>query len=101
MPLVSLVIIVINVIIDDGFHLLKGLGCYNLFFDVIFHVTKEAFLWRIVPTVTSPRHGLPQLFVMKDFDETMTGVMAALIRMYNGFSMKGDAMVVNQLIHGF
>ena len=59
-------------------------------------MAEEAFLWSVIPAVAPAGHGLPKLLVPDDLDETAACVMAALIRMNNGFRMKRVSWLVNQ-----
>lgn len=64
-------------------------------------MAEEAFLWSVIPAVAPAGHGLPKLLVPDDLDETAACVMAALIRMNNGFRMKREPMVSHQLTDRF
>lgn len=64
-------------------------------------MAEEAFLWGVIPAAAPAGHGLPKLFVSDDPNETAACVMTALIRMNNGFRMKREAVVSNQLADRF
>lgn len=56
--------------------------------DVILHMTMEALLWGIVPTVSSTGHGLTQLLILQYVDEAITGVVAPLVTMDHRLGVK-------------
>ena len=57
-PLVTIFIVVIYPVSDNGLNLLIGGTPGNQRGNLILHVTEEAFLRRIVPAVSFPRHRL-------------------------------------------
>ena len=80
MPLGTFIVVVVHVVIYDGFDLRILRSVFQFILNIL-HMAKEAFLWCIIPAAAPAGHGLPKLFVSDDLDETAACVMAALIRM--------------------
>ena len=81
--LISFIIVILNPIIDFVFYFSEISALGNIYF--ILHVTKERFLWRIVPSVTSSAHRLSEIIIIYNLNEAITTVMRPLITMYNCF----------------
>lgn len=73
-PLITFIVVVINIIIYKVFHLRKICAVFNLAANVVFHVTEETFLRCIIPAVSFARHGLAQFFVTKNVNELIAGI---------------------------
>ena len=79
MPLVTSVIIIIHVIINYYLNISKCYTISKLRLYMVFHMTEEAFLWCIIPTIASAGHRLSEIFIMYYVNKLVTGIMAALI----------------------
>ena len=62
-------------------------------------MSEEALLGCVVPAVALPGHGLDKLVVFQLLDESVAGVMAALVRVDDGGVVQGAAVLLNQRIH--
>ena len=101
MPLVTLIVVIIHIVINDDLNLSK-LSTFRKFRqDVILHMTEEAFLRSVVPAVSSAGHGLAEFFIIKDIYELVAGIVAALIGMNDRFRLEGDSMIFHQFVDGF
>lgn len=79
MPLVTLIIVIIHIVINDDLNLSK-LSTFRKFrHDVVLHMTEEAFLRSVVPAVSSAGDGLAEFFIIKDIYELVACIVAALI----------------------
>lgn len=77
--MISAVVVIVHVIVNNGLDLQElSAGCH-LLADVILHVAMKAFQRGIVPAVTLSGHGLAQLLILQDIDEALAGVMADLV----------------------
>ena len=79
MPLVTLIVVIIHIVINDDLNLSK-LSTFRKFrHDVVLHMIEEAFLRSVVSAVSSAGHGLAEFFIIKDIYELVAGIVAALI----------------------
>lgn len=79
MPLVTPIVVIIHIVINDDLNLSK-LSTFRKFrHDVVFHMAEEAFLRSVVPAVSPAGHGLAEFFIIKDIYELVAGIVAALI----------------------
>ena len=79
MPLITPIVVIIHIVINDDLNLSK-LGTFRKFrHDVVFHMAEEAFLRSVVPAVSPAGHGLAEFFIIKDIYELVAGIVAALI----------------------
>ena len=99
MPLVTVVIVIVNPIINSSFDIRKVLAERKVNF--IFHVAEETLLRSIVPTITFPRHGLAEVGILDEPDKLAACVMAPLIAMDQRLRAEGYAMVLNKRMDGF
>ena len=79
MSLVTLIVVIIHIVINDDLNLSKLSTFRKSRQDVILHMTEEAFLRSVVPAVSSAGHGLAEFFIIKDIYELVAGIVAALI----------------------
>lgn len=101
MPLISPIVVIIHIVINDGLDFSKLCTFCKFRHDVVFHMAEEAFLRGVVPAVSPAGHRLAEFFVIKDIYEVVDGIVAALIGMNNRFRLKGDALIFYQLVDGF
>lgn len=79
MPLITPIVVIIHIVINDDLNLSK-LSTFRKFrYDVVFHMAEEAFLRSIVPAVTPAGHGLAEFFIIQDINEFMAGIVTALV----------------------
>lgn len=83
MPLISVVIVIVHPIVDDILALLKPLTARNV--DFIFYVPEETLLRSIIPAVAKTGHRLAKFSVFHDLDETVAGIVTALVAMNQSF----------------
>ena len=88
MPLITPVIVIIHIVINDRLDSGKPCAFIEFCLDVVFHMSEEAFLWGIIPAVPSARHGLAQLFITKDPDKTMACIVATLVAVDDRFCVQ-------------
>ena len=98
-PLIAVIVVVVNPVIDLCANILEGDTSGNFFADFVLHVSEEAFLWRVVPAVTTPGHRLNEFFIFQFLDEGITGVVASLIGMHDGLIIQCAAVLGNKLIY--
>jgi len=77
-PLVTIVIVVIDEVIDFRNDRLKVIALLEM--QLVFHVAEERFLRSVVPTVASSGHGLKQFLLLDEILELIARVMDPLIR---------------------
>lgn len=83
MPLITVIIVIVHPIVDDIPDLLEPLTARNV--DFIFHMAEEALLRSIVPAVATAGHRLAKFSVLHDLDETVAGIVTALVTMNQSF----------------
>ena len=88
LPLITLVIIVIHICVNEGLRLFIAFAGFRLSADMILHMTEETFPRRVIPTVSPSGHGLAQIFVLKNPNKFAACVMRPLIAVRDGFLMK-------------
>ena len=64
-------------------------------------MAKEALLRSIIPAVTPAGHRLTKFGVFHDLDETVAGIVTALVAMNQSFCTQGNTMMLYQLLHRF
>ena len=94
-PLATILVVIIDPVINLGDYILKGIAVENEVFDLVLHMTEEAFLWSVVPAVTASGHGLYEIGVMELLYEGIAGVMTALVAVDDGFIVKSAAVLRN------
>ncbi len=99
MPLITVVIVIVNPIINDHLDLVEGLTVRQV--DLILHMAEETLLRSIIPVVASAGHRLPQTAVFEDLDETQTGIVAALVAVDQRLGIQGHAVFSDQDIDPF
>ena len=98
-PLVSVVVVVIDVIPYGFTNFGDGCAGRNIVSDMIFEPAKKALHRRIVPAASSTGHALYKVQIGQDALEGMAGIMAALVAVYNGGIAEFTAVVPIQLTH--
>lgn len=99
LPLVSVIIIVIHPVINDGFYLREVCTFWQIY--LIFHVTEETFLRHIIPTISFTQHRLTKLRVLDELDKSITGIVASLVAVDQCFSVQGHAVLLYKRSYGF
>ena len=99
--LAGVIVVVINVIINLGNDLLVLAHLRDSRFNVILHVPKEALLRGIVPAIATARHRLYEFRILQLFDESVAGIMNALIAVNNGLIVQDSTMFLDQVFHRF
>ncbi len=89
MPLITVIVVIINVVINGCFYLAEFRGIPEFVPDMILHMAKEAFLWGIVPAVAFFGHGLAQVLIVKDFNKTIACVMTPLVAVQDRLLVQG------------
>ena len=100
-PLITLVIIVIHICVNEGLRLFIAFAGFRLSADMILHMTEETFPRRVIPTVSPSGHGLAQIFLLKNPNKFAACVMRPLIAVRDGFLMKRYPVFPYQRGHGF
>lgn len=67
---------------------------------MVYELTEEGFLWGVIPAVAPSGHGLPKLVLLEQILKGWACVMAALIRMDEGFFRQFEPLLLNQLFYG-
>ena len=78
-PLIAVIVVIVNPVINFCDNILEDDTSSNCFADFVLHMSEEAFLGSVVPTVATSGHRLNEFFVFQFLNEGITGVMGSLI----------------------
>lgn len=100
-PLISVIVVVVDPVINGAPDVRKGGTAGNLMGKLIFHKAEEALLGRIVSAVVPARHGLPQSMVFQEVDKLHAGIVAAPVAVEDGPAVEGDPVGAHQFSYCF
>ena len=100
-PLVTVVVVVIDPIVNGTADVLEGGPERDLGSKLVLQMAEEAFLRGIVPAVTPAGHRLAQGTTPDELDEFHTGIVATLIAVKDSPVGEGNAVVLHETSHSF
>lgn len=98
-PLVPVVIVVVEPVINQVVYLRVGIEFPDEPLYVVFHMTEERFLRRVIPAVALPRHGLEKVLVFQLRDEGGARVVAPLVAVHDHGVIELKAVLRHQQIN--
>ena len=99
-PPATVIVVVIHPTVNGGLRGLKGCPSRDFTRQLVFHMSEETLLRRIVPAVSLTGHGSPQFAALHQLDKLQTGVMNTLVTVDHSLLVQRDAVVLHQQVHG-